>query len=300
MTAPRGTIVLGAQPPGPTCCARWPPWPPPPPPSSHRSPTRSGCPPAHRRRTHRPVHLPALPLRLGPPRPRRQARRHRPRPHRRVLPGPDVTPPPEPDHLAVLLHAWAELTDLDHGPDDNRARHARTALLHEHLQPWLPRYLQRVTELAPAPYRTWARLLADVLADEVTRLPAPTTLPAHLRDAPDLPDPRHPDTHDFLDGLLAPVRSGLILARADLARAAHDLDLGLRIGERAYMLRALLSQDHPATLHHLATEAQRQRDHLTEDHDPHGWWANRLQHTATLLTDLATDARMADATPESA
>jgi TorA maturation chaperone TorD len=212
----------------------------------------------------------------------------------------NITPPPEPDHLAVLVHAWADLTDLDHGPDDNRARHARTALLHEHLQPWLPRYLQRVTELAPAPYRTWARLLADVLAEEATRLPAPTSLPAHLRDAPDLPDPRHPDTHDFLDALLAPVRSGLILTRADLARTAHDLHLGLRIGERAYMLRALLSQDHPATLHHLATEAQRQRDHLTEDHDPHGWWANRLQHTATLLTDLATDARMADATPESA
>lgn len=207
----------------------------------------------------------------------------------------DIAPPPEPDHLAVLIHAWAHLTDLDDSPDDNRARHARTALLHEHLQPWLPRYLWRVTELAPAPYRTWAHLLADALADDIARLAAPTTLPTHLRDAHGLPDPRDTNANDFLDALLAPIRSGLILARADLARAAHTLNLGLRMGERAYMLRALLGQDHTATLHHLADEAQRQRNHLDEQSDPHGWWATRLTHTTTLLTNLATDARMADA-----
>jgi hypothetical protein len=198
----------------------------------------------------------------------------------------DVVPPPEPDHLVVLLGAYAELIDLDDGAG-SRARHARTALLHEHLTPWVPRFLWRVTELAAAPYRAWAQLLDRVLADEVALLGPPDTLPAHLRDAPALPDPRAGDVPGFLTGLLAPVRSGLILARADLARAARELDLGLRIGERAYLLRALLGQDASATLAFLATEARRQHDHVPGDDLTASFWRDRLATTGALLDALA-------------
>jgi TorA maturation chaperone TorD len=148
-----------------------------------------------------------------------------------------VTPPTEPDHLVVLLSAYAELVDLDDVGTGERARHARTALLHEHLWPWVPGFATRAAELGAAPYRRWATLLHDALEVEVAHLGPPPTLPAHLRDAPGLPDPREAPPGSFLDGLLAPVRSGLVLARADLARIARELDLGLRIGERAYLLR---------------------------------------------------------------
>src|SRR5262249_55202817 len=47
----------------------------------------------------------------------------------------------------------------------------------------------------------------------------------------------------FVSGLLAPVRSGIVLTRADLARAARDLGLGLRMGERRFILETLLAQD---------------------------------------------------------
>jgi hypothetical protein len=198
----------------------------------------------------------------------------------------DVVPPPEPDHLAVLLGAYAQLLDLDDG-EGSRARHARTVLLHEHLASWTPRFLWRVTELAAEPYRVWASLLDRLLAEEAALLGPPAALPLHLREAPPLPDPREGEVPAFLGGLLAPVRSGFVLARADLARAARELDLGLRIGERAYMLRALLGQDAPATLRFLAGEARRQHDHVVGDDVTAAFWRGRLDTTASLLEVLA-------------
>jgi hypothetical protein len=198
----------------------------------------------------------------------------------------EVVPPPEPDHLTVLLGAYAQLIDLDGGVG-TRARHARTVLLHEHLAPWVPRWSWRVTELAAAPYRAWAVLLDRLLVDELALLGPPLTLSAHLREAPTLPDPREGEVPAFLTGLLAPVRSGLILARADLVRAARELDLGLRIGERAYMLRALLGQDAPATLRFLAGEARRQHAHVAGDDLTATFWRDRLTATADLLDALA-------------
>jgi hypothetical protein len=199
----------------------------------------------------------------------------------------DVVPPPEPDHLVVLLGAYAELIDLDDG-EGSRTRHARTVLLHEHLWPWVPRLLWRVTELGAAPYRRWAALLDRALTDEVACLGAPAILPAHLRAAPGLPDPRDGDVPAFVAGLLAPVRSGLVVARADLVRIARELELGARVGERAYMLRALLTQDVAATLRAVAAEARRQRDHVADDDLVATFWRDRLTRTAHLLAELAS------------
>lgn len=205
-----------------------------------------------------------------------------------------VVPPAEPDHLVVLLGAYAQLIDLD-GGEGSRARHARTVLLHEHLWPWVPRFLRRVDELGAPPYRHWAGLLGDLLAGELDALDAPAILPAHLREAPALPDPRDGDVPAFVGGLLAPVRSGLVLARADLVRVARQLALGIRIGERAYLLRALLSQDVGGTLRALAVEARRQRDHVRSGDLVATFWRGRLAGTAALLDELAAaDDRLPD------
>ncbi len=201
----------------------------------------------------------------------------------------NVVPPSEPDHLLVLLSAYAELAELDDG-DDSRARHARTALLHEHLQPWVPRFLLRVTELAADPYRQWAVTLTDVLAAEVELLGESSSMPAHLRDAPALPDPRDGDASTFLAGILAPVRSGMILARADLARAGSALGLGVRIGERAFMLRSLLAQDATATLSFLAGEARRQALTVTGSDLTAQFWQRRLTTSAAMLAELAASS----------
>ena len=200
----------------------------------------------------------------------------------------EVTPPPEPDHVVVLLHAYADLSDLaDSGAP--RADHARRVLLHEHLGSWVGRFLARVGELGAEPLRQWARLTVAALAAELAEHGPPPALPPVLRDAATLPEPEDATAADWTQALLTPVRSGLVLARADLARAAHELELGTRVGERAFVLRALLDQDARAVLGWLAREAYRQADDLdavvrTGGGDVAEWWRSRLEHTADVIT----------------
>lgn len=194
--------------------------------------------------------------------------------------------PEEADHLASLVGLYAALSEEEGEvrrdaeergpaasgggagegqPGEARAalvRRSRVALLDEHLGPWVFAFLDRVGELARGFYAEWAGMLADVLEDEVRREGRPedpaNLRSAHLRAAPPLPDPRSEGAGPFLAGLLAPVRSGVILTRADLARVAARLDLGLRAGERRYALEHLLAQDASAVLEALTEEADRQ------------------------------------------
>jgi hypothetical protein len=175
----------------------------------------------------------------------------------------NLTPPPEPDHLAALLGLYAALLD-----DEARAaaigdtaaaalrRESRRALLWEHLLSWLVPYLAKVEQLAPAYYATWARLLGDSLAGEAGVLGRLETLPLHLRLAPGLPDSDASGT-EWVEAVLAPVRSGIIVTRWDLRRAAATLGLGARVGERAFVLRSMLEGDPSATVGWLADEAGR-------------------------------------------
>ena len=200
----------------------------------------------------------------------------------------DVTPPPEPDHLVVLLNAYADLSDLA-AAGAPRSDHARKVLLHEHLGPWVGRFLARVMELGAESLRAWARLLVAALAAELAQHGPPPELPPALRDAQPLPEPAEATAADWTQGLLTPARSGLVIARADLARAAHDLELGARVGERAFTLRALLDQDARAVLGWIVGEAYRQADDLAPVAATGGervarWWHDRLMTTAALVT----------------
>lgn len=169
-----------------------------------------------------------------------------------------LVPPAEPDHLAALLGLYAALVEAADGePDPARAllrRSSAAALLWEHVLSWCPPYLDKVAAVATPQYRAWAALLARTLDEEARRVGPPSALPLALREAEALPEPGD-GAVGWVAAILAPVRSGLILTRADLARAARNLDLGLRMGERAYILRALLEQDAAGTLAWLADEA---------------------------------------------
>lgn len=174
-----------------------------------------------------------------------------------------LTPPPEPDHLAALLGLYAAIVD-----DEGRAadegdvaaaalRHeSRRALLWEHLLSWLVPYLAKVDELAPLYYSTWARLLRETLEAEVRVVGRQEQLPLHLRVAPGLPE-MDASGAEWIGAVLAPVRSGVIVTRWDLRRAAADLGLGARVAERAFILRSMLEQDAASTVRWLADEARR-------------------------------------------
>jgi len=216
-----------------------------------------------------------------------------------------LAPPGEPDHLAALLGLYASLLDREAEERDAARRllwrQARAALLHEHLVSWLPPYLDRVAALAPPAYRAWGGLLRAALAEETARdaalagsASASAPMSAHLRAAPALPDPRRDGSQAFVTGLLAPVRCGMILTRADLARAARDLGLGLRVGERKFALAALLSQAPEAVLGRLAAEARvcaaSHAAHAAVMGEAARFWADRAAAAARLLDELRASA----------
>ena len=208
------------------------------------------------------------------------------------------TPPAEPDHLGALLGLYASLAERQAGSGGAEgllAAGARVALLHEHLAPWVPFLLERVAETEAPFYGQWAHLLAHVLDEELRAAPPPETLPLHLRVAPGLPDPRAEGGDAFLSGLLAPVRSGVIVTRDDLVRLARGLGLGARIGERRWVLRHLLEQDPVPVLEALGSEAARRAERHGARADVLGpsarFWAERARTTARLLATLAEEGR---------
>lgn len=202
----------------------------------------------------------------------------------------DETPPPEPDHLALVLGLYAHLGELvETEPDPHRRdalRAARGAYLWEHVLSWLPVYLEKLVEIAPPPYDAWGRLLRRALEREAEAAP-PLPLPLHLRAAPPPAELNRSSSDAFLAALLTPVRSGIILTRADLARAARELGLGLRAGERLYMLRALIDQDPQATLQWVEREAagwqRRHRASASTLGIVAAYWARRAATTADHL-----------------
>lgn len=213
--------------------------------------------------------------------------------------------PAEPDHLASLLGLYGTLAEHEatlEGAPRALTRQSRTALLHEHLAPWAFPYLDRMGELAPMPYREWAHLLSDALLAEISELDAsPPEHPClHYRWAPPLPDPRTEGAAAFLAGLLAPVRSGAVVTRADLARISSAADLALRAGERRYALEHLLAQDAATVLAALGHEVRRQG----QDHDARvprlggsaRFLRDRCASTATLLEALAAETAQPDGT----
>jgi TorA maturation chaperone TorD len=204
-------------------------------------------------------------------------------------------PPAEPDHLAVMLALYARLVEMEEGESDRVRRRswraARKAFLWEHLLSWLPVYLSKLAEVAGPFYRAWGELLAQALFAEADRVGRQARLPLHLRDGPGLIDPRSDrDVGEFLQSLLSPARSGMILLRSDLARAAHSLGLGLRLGERRFILRALLGQDAGGVLDWLAQEAdgwlERHRLYSERLGGVAVAWEERAAATARLLREL--------------
>jgi TorA maturation chaperone TorD len=209
-----------------------------------------------------------------------------------------LTPPPEPDHLSVMLALYAELAEGEakerDEPSRERWRHARKAFLWEHLLSWLPVYLRKLEDIASPFYRKWGETLRQALFEEIETLGTAQQLPLHLRECPGLVDPRGHGTDDFLGSLLSPQRSGMIITRADLSRAARALQLGLRIGERRFVLDTLFNQNPPAVLGWLLEEAARWLSMHRKNQGAFGAiagaWGEKTEKTIKLLEELKVSA----------
>jgi hypothetical protein len=208
------------------------------------------------------------------------------------------TPPAEPDHLTVMLALYARLCEFESGEETAARREgwrrARRAFLWEHLLSWLPVYLDKLAALAPPFYRRWGELLTKALLEEASALGAQDGLPLHLREAPALAlEAKEREGEDFLQALLAPVRSGMILTRADLAGAARALGVGLRAGERGFILKTMLGQDAAGVFGWLADEASAWSRLHASRRDAYGavaaWWEQRATHTSSVLRGLRAE-----------
>lgn len=209
-----------------------------------------------------------------------------------------AVPPAEPDHLVTLLAAYADLGDRRARASTSRQRRAldrtKGAFLWEHLVPWVPCFLEKVAQLDIGPYGHWSRLLTAALRQELEEVPLPRTIPLHLRMTAPL-DPAVAEREEVLGAVLSPIRSGMILTRADLARAARETGLGLRAGERRFALEGLLAQDARSVLAWLEQEAHRwivrHRARQAWLPDVAGDWLVRAERAAAALARLTAGQR---------
>ncbi len=210
--------------------------------------------------------------------------------------------PADPDHLTALLGLYASLIEAQAaepaGPRQVLLGRARAALLHEHLLTWLLPYTRAMIEAGPSGYAAWAGLLRAAVTAEAAEVGTPDRLPAHLREVP--PTGTADDGLDaILAGLLTPVRSGLVLTGRHLAGLARDGGLGLRLGDRRRVLRALIEQDPAGTLRRLAERADDWAAGHRADEPVAGriarHWATRAAATADLLRAGAAQLPLANA-----
>jgi Nitrate reductase delta subunit len=204
-----------------------------------------------------------------------------------------LSPPTEPDHLTAILSLYAALDEA--AADSRRASTAAAlawsgaVLLYEHIWPWLPLYLDAVSELETPALTTWVTLTRTAIAAEVSAHPA-GGLPLALRAAPGEPDAGD-RLADLVSALVTPVRSGIVLTRRRLADGADQAGVGYRIGERRFALRAMFEQDPGATLTWLSRECRRwERRHASRaaaDDAVTRWWAGRAAQTGRLLAEFA-------------
>lgn len=233
-----------------------------------------------------------------------------------------ATPPAEPDHLASVCGLYASLLDAEHDPARSEgvghpASRARRAFLWEHMAPWVPLFSAKVADVSRRtgpeadPLRRWAGLLLEALEDEVRRdsagegATARRVLPLHLRAAVGGDSAGGPALGAAGDGgafgveelaaqMVVPVRTGIVLARSDIAAAAYSIGVGVRAGDRRSMLRSLLEQEAAGALTWLAGEAERWRARhaglvplLGETAE---FWAGRASECSVVLAGAARGA----------
>lgn len=202
-----------------------------------------------------------------------------------------LPPTPDADHLGALLMLYAALGEAEasaSGRARDRLRHARHALFREHIASWASVYLDTAARLRITSITAWAEVTREALTAESDAIGDGPTLPLALRTAAPPLTP-HMDRDDLLDALFTPSRVGFILTHPDLAECADSTGLGLRRGERRFILKAMLEQDPDVTMDWLATQARLSA--ARHQAGPAGrlsaaWWARRAATSVAALTTM--------------
>ena len=152
-------------------------------------------------------------------------------------------------------------------------------------------YLTKFLGTAAGFYSRWGVMLLKALVGEIMAVGEQEHLPLSLREAPGLIDPRSGTAEEFLQSILTPVRSGMIITRADLTGAARKLNLGLRRGERKFALKSLFAQDASGVFDWLMAETATWAQHHQGSHggmfgEIARAWEEKTHAAAALLKEL--------------
>ncbi|MFP3914131.1 MAG: molecular chaperone [Actinomycetota bacterium] len=201
-------------------------------------------------------------------------------------------PPHPPDHLAALLGLYATLGEREssaQGAESALLGQGRRALLWEHLLGWTGVFCDVIRDAGISPWDRWADLVEEALTEvRDDQMADAGRLPRHLHEAP---PPL--DTSSQLRDLLIPVRAGIVITRADLARLARRLGLGIRLSGRLPTLETLAGQSRRQVLHWLRDHANGwERRHRARSGPAviGRFWADRAANTSA-----AVDAMLAEA-----
>ena len=214
--------------------------------------------------------------------------------------------PNEPDHLSGLLGLVAYLEELQgYEKEPARAlliRRSRSALLWEHLLPWLPMYLDKVESIGDdTVYGDWARLLTEALVNEYRSLGPLESLPIHLTTSSGLPDPRDRGAKLFVSSLFCPNKSGFVLLFDDLSELATELGIAPSNKDPRMALEDLLRLAPKETLGALAKLASETHSRLVSKWGSLGeitaYWEARNEESAILLEQLVQDLEVATDLP---
>jgi putative dimethyl sulfoxide reductase chaperone len=156
-----------------------------------------------------------------------------------------------PDHVGHELAFLGYLSRLEHASSGTPARAglwrgALASFLDAHLLAWLPA-LSTAVRMRAEPF--WAAVVelalnlavshrAELAGDEAVGAEWGSALPLEPPPLPDLEDSTT-SVRDVARALLVPARSGLLLARAELAAVARKLGVPRGFGDRREMLAAL-------------------------------------------------------------
>ena len=196
--------------------------------------------------------------------------------------------------IAALVMLYAELSDAKAEARGEatrgRLRHAREALLFEHLWSWAPGYLTALTRLDVPSLARWAHLTRSALAGKRAgprRRPpspwrcAPPPRRSALRTAGTSCSTRW--SRRYAPASCSPARTCAPRPRRQASGTASA----------RYTLRAMLDQNAAAALDWLSSHARQQAAlHAAQQpisgHDPRHWWARRAARTARTLQRLRT------------
>lgn len=197
-------------------------------------------------------------------------------------------------YLAHLCAAEASALEDDAGAALQPLQQLQRGFLDEHLLRWLPAWVVATAGAGGPAWRTVAELALELVASHRSALPGPSQPPALPGHALDLEDPEV-DLRRIATTIARPARSGWLLSKTALARAAAAAGVATGPGDRARALSgalegaASLGQLQPL-LTALLAELGAFEEALAHTEEalalPTGAWRAQLDQTRALLTTV--------------